>query len=167
LRSELHSLNERLLTEIHALREQSESAESSKQILTEMLEQVIAERDEMKAKSAKRKTQNAKLASDYDQLFKAHLELRQEFKRTWKAGAGFFRLTQLFWRAYVAQILEPNEYTAQVASFTPKETTSKSGVRDFTENAPPVLMKLIEDIHFELIRRGAVGIVDWGRVCFN
>jgi hypothetical protein len=51
----LRSFNEWLLTEIHALQEQSESAESSKQILTEMLEQITAERDEMKAKSAKRK----------------------------------------------------------------------------------------------------------------
>jgi hypothetical protein len=44
-----------LLTEIHALREQSESAESSKQILTDMVEQVTTERDEMNAKIAKRK----------------------------------------------------------------------------------------------------------------
>jgi hypothetical protein len=43
---------------IHAFQEQSESADSSKQILTEMLEQLTAERDEMKTKSAKRKAQN-------------------------------------------------------------------------------------------------------------
>jgi hypothetical protein len=151
----LHSLNERLLTEIHALQEQSDSAESSKQILNEMLDQVTSERDEMKAKSAK-------LAADYDQLFNAHLQLREEFKRTWKAGAGLFRLTELFGRAYLAQILDPNEYTAQVAAFTTRETPLKGGVPDFTESPPAVLMKFIEDIHFELIRRRAVGIVERG-----
>jgi hypothetical protein len=152
----LHSLNERLLTEIHALQEQSDSAESSKQILTEMLEQVTAERDQMKEKSGK-------LAAAYGQLFDDHLKLREEFKRTWKAGAGLFRLTELFGRAYLAQIVEPNEYTAQVASFTPKETPSKPGVPDFTETPPAVLMKFIEDIHFEKIRRRAAAIVESGK----
>jgi chromosome segregation ATPase len=151
----LHSLNERLLTEIHTLQEQSDSAESSKQILTEMLEQVTAERDRMRQKSQD-------LAAAYDQLFRDHLRLREEFKRTWKAGAGLFRLTELFGRAYLAQILEPSQYTAQVASFTPKDGPGRPGVPDFTENLPTVLMKFIEDIHFELIRRKAVAIVEKG-----
>jgi hypothetical protein len=59
------------------------------------------ERDEIKAKSAK-------LASVYGQ-----------------GCAGLFSLADLSGRVYLAQILEPNEYTAQVASFTPKETPSK------------------------------------------
>lgn len=150
----LHSLNERLLTEIHALQEQSDSAESSKQILTEMLEQVTSERDRMKAKSSQ-------LASNYKKLFDDHCKLREEFKRTWKAGAGLFRLTELFGRAYLAQILEPNEYTAQIATFTPKEP-SKDGIPDFTETPPQVLSKFIEEIHYELIRRKAKEIVDKG-----
>lgn len=153
----LHSLNERLLTEIHALQEQCDSAESSKQILTEMLEQVTKERDQMKEKSTN-------LANSYQQLFDDHCKLRDEFKRTWKAGAGLFRLTELFGRAYLAQILEPNEYTSQIASFTPKEPKEGEthSVPDFTENPPQILMKFIEDIHQELIRRRAVDLVEKG-----
>jgi hypothetical protein len=151
----LHSLNERLLTEIHTLQEQSDSADSSKKILTEMLEQVTSERDRMKEKSTD-------LANAYQKLFDEHLQLREEFKRTWKAGAGLFRLTELFGRAYLAQILEPNEYTAQIAAFTQRETPGKPGVPDFTETPPQVLMKFIEDVHFELIRRKAARIVETG-----
>lgn len=150
----LHSLNERLLTEIHALQEQSESAESSKQILTEMLEQVTAERDEMKEKSQK-------LAQHYQELYDEHLRMREEFRRTWKAGAGLFRLTELFGRAYLNQITEQNEYTNQVCAFTPKETPSN--VPDFTENPPQVLMKFIDDIHYELLRRKAAELVQKGQ----
>lgn len=148
----LHSLNERLLTEIHSLQDQCDSAESSKQILTEMLEQVTDERDRMKEKS-----QN--LANNYQKLFDDHCKLREEFKRTWKAGAGLFRLTELFGKAYLAQILEPNEYTAQVASFTPKEN-GNNNIPDFTEAPPHVLLKFIEDIHFELIRRRAADLIE-------
>ncbi|OHS96256.1 hypothetical protein TRFO_37585 [Tritrichomonas foetus] len=151
----LHSLNERLLTEIHALQEQSDSAESSKQILTEMLEQVTEERDRMKEKSTT-------LANNYQKLYDDHCRLREEFKRTWKAGAGLFRLTELFGRAYLAQILEPNEYTTQIAAFTPKETPTQPGIPDFTEKPPAVLMKFIEDIHFELIRRRAAELIEKG-----
>lgn len=148
----LHSLNERLLTEVNSLKEQCDSAECSKKILTEMLDQVTEERDRMKEKSLT-------LANNYQQLYDEHCRLREEFKRTWKAGAGLFRLTELFGRAYLAQILEPNEYTAQVASFTPKEP-SNSNTPDFTENPPQVLKKFIEDIHFELIRRRAEELVE-------
>lgn len=149
----LHSLNERLLTEIHALQEQSESAESSKQILTEMLQQVTQERDQMKEKSSK-------LAQHYQELYEEHLRMRDEFRRTWKAGAGLFRLTELFGRAYLQQIADQNEYTNQVCAFTPKE--EKSNVPDFTENPPQVLMKFIDDIHYELLRRKAVELVQKG-----
>ena len=151
----LHSLNERLLTEIRSLQEQSDSAENSKQILSEMLQQVTEERDRMKEKSAT-------LASNYQQLYNDHLQLREEFKRTWKAGVGLFRLTELFGRAYLAQILEPNEYAAQVASFTPKDPPTPPGYPDFTEKPPEVLMKFIEDVHYELIRRRAVELVEKG-----
>ena len=149
----LHSLNERLLTEIHALQEQSESAESSKQILTEMLEQATKERDQMKEKSAA-------LAKHYQELYDEHLRMRDEFRRTWKAGAGLFRLTELFGRAYLTQITEQNEYTQQVCAFTPKEGPNK--VPDFTEVPPPVLMKFIDDIHYELLRRKAAELVEKG-----
>ena len=151
----LHALNERLIAEIHGLQEQSDAAENSKQILTEMLEQVTAERDRMKEKSAN-------LADAYQRLFDEHCRLREEFKRTWKAGAGLFRLTELFGRAYLAQILEPNEYTAQVASFTAREDEPIPGTPDFTENPPAVLMKFVEDMHYELIRRKAMALVKEG-----
>lgn len=148
----LHSLNERLLTEVHTLQEQCDSAENSKQILTEMLDQVTQERDRMKEKSLT-------LANNYQKLFDNHCRLREEFKRTWKAGAGLFRLTELFGRAYLAQILEPNEYTSQVASFTPKDP-SPTSAPDFTENPPQILKKFIDDIHIELIRRRAVELIE-------
>ena len=149
----LHSLNERLLTEIHALQEQSESAESSKQILTEMLDQVTKERDQMKEKSAN-------LAQQYQKLYDEHLRMRDEFRRTWKAGAGLFRLTELFGRAYLSRITEQNEYTQQVCAFTPKDTPNK--VPDFTEVPPPILMKFIDDIHYELLRRKGLELVNKG-----
>ena len=151
----LHALNERLIAEIHGLQEQSDSAENSKQILTEMLEQVTAERDRMKEKSAN-------LAESYQKLFDEHCRLREEFKRTWKAGAGLFRLTELFGRAYLAQILEPNEYTAQLTAFTAREDEPIPGTPDFTENPPVVLMQFVEDMHYELIRRKAMAIVEEG-----
>ena len=150
----LHSLNERLLTEIHSLQEQSDSAESSKQILSEMLEQVTAERDAMKEKSTK-------LAESYQKLFDEHCKLREEFCRTWKAGAGLFRLTELFGHAYLNQILESNEYAAQVTAFTPK--TIKSNIPDFTETPPPVLSKFVEDMHYELIRRRVLKVIESGK----
>ena len=150
----LHSLNERLLTEIHALQEQSESAESSKQILTEMLDQVTKERDQMKEKSAN-------LAQQYQKLYDEHLRMRDEFRRTWKAGAGLFRLTELFGRAYLSRITEQNEYTQQVCAFTPKDAPNK--VPDFTEVPPPILMKFIDDIHYELLRRKGLELVNKGK----
>lgn len=149
----LHSLNERLLTEIHALQEQSDSAESSKQILTEMLEQVTVERDQMKEKSDK-------LAQEYQKLYDDHCKMREEFRRTWKAGAGLFRLTELFGRAYLTQVLDGSEYASQVTQFTPKEGPNL--IPDFTETPPPVLLKFIEDIHYELLRRRAQKLVDKG-----
>ena len=151
----LHALNERLVAEVHTLQAQSESVENSKKILTEMLEQVTAECNKMKEKSTN-------LANSYQQLFDDHCRLREEFKRTWKAGAGLFRLSELFGRAYLAQILEPNEYTAQVASFTPVEERGPPGTPDFTENPPAVFMKFMDDMHFELIRRKAARLVDEG-----
>ena len=151
----LHSLNERLLTEIHTLQEQSDSAESSKQILTEMLEQVTKERDEMKEKSKF-------LSESYTRLFNEHIRTREEFLRTWKAGSGLFKLTELFGRAYLSQLIDSNDFNNSTSiSFIPKETISN--IPDFIETPPPILMKFIEDIHYELLRRKANQIVKIGK----
>jgi hypothetical protein len=75
----LHALNERLVTEVRTLQQQSSSAESSKQILREKLDPGRAECDRLRHK-------NEKLAPASDQLFRDHRRLRDEFKRTWKAS---------------------------------------------------------------------------------
>jgi len=107
------------------------------------------------------KQKSIKLAEDYQRLYDEHCRLRSEFCRTWKAGAGLFRLTELFGHAYLNQILEPSEYVAQITAFTPKVV--KSSVPDFTETPPPILSKFVEDMHYELIRRQALKIVNDGK----
>jgi hypothetical protein len=127
--------------EIHLLQEQSDSAEASKQILQEMLDQVTAECDAMKQKVSD-------LSESYSQLYSSHLQMRSDFQPTWKSGAGMYRLPELFGKAYLNRIIEPSEFTSQVLQFQPLETTPTKP--DFTVSLPPIFLNLNNNLHFFL-----------------
>lgn len=151
----LTELNEKLNSQIQILSKQYQSAEFSRDILQAMLTQVSEEKESMKLKSAK-------LSDDYNKLFADHCALREVFQRTWKAGAGLFKMTELFSKAYMIQVAEPSEFLNVAIAFSPKDVTNQVKP-DFTEIPPVLLTKFFEDCHIEMLRNKAKGLVDAGQ----